>query len=147
MIDIKKRVLEVLDKTHLMSLATMDDAGVWVADVIFIYDKDLNIYWLSAPEARHSQAVLKNNKVAGTITYSTKKNEPNFGIQLEGRVERLEGIQFILVAKHWAKRGHPAPDISKVATLLDGDCWYKMTPTKIELVDEENFGFERQILK
>ncbi len=130
-----------------MSLATVDDAGVWVADVIFIFDENWNIYWLSAPDTRHSQAILKNNKVAGTITLSTKKNEPNFGIQFEGKAERLEGIQFSLLVKHWAKRGHPAPEMSQALKLLDGDCWYKLLPTNIGLIDEENFGFDRQVVE
>jgi len=142
--NINTRVSEILTKTHLMSLATQDDAGVWVADVIFIYDEGWNIYWLSAPETRHSQAILKNNQVAGTITLSTKKGEPNLGIQFEGKAERLEGIQFNLIVKHWAKRGHPAPEISQALKLLDGDYWYKLVPTKIELIDESNFGFDRQ---
>ncbi|MFA6295179.1 MAG: pyridoxamine 5'-phosphate oxidase family protein [Candidatus Paceibacterota bacterium] len=147
MIDIRKRVLEVLNNTHLMSLGTSDKDGIWVADVIFLYDEDLNIYWLSAPDCRHSKAILENNKVAGSITYSTKNKELNFGIQLEGEVERLEGIRFDLIIKHWTKRNHKIPDISKALEVLGGDCWYKLTPTRIELIDEENFGFDRQKLK
>jgi hypothetical protein len=30
--------------------------------------------------------------------------------------------------------------------ILDGDLWYKLTPIKIGLVDEENFGSDRQEL-
>ncbi|MBX4200639.1 hypothetical protein KW786_00765 [Candidatus Parcubacteria bacterium] len=42
--DIKKLILEVLEKGYLMSLGTQDSAGVWVCDVIYIFDEDLNIY-------------------------------------------------------------------------------------------------------
>ena len=146
MVDIRKRVLEVLGQTHLMSLGTIDDGGVWVADVIFIYDDDLNIYWMSSPGCRHSAAILKNNKVAGTITYSTKSKESNFGIQLEGTVEKIEGVRFDLLIKHLTKRGHKIPNISKALEILDGDLWYKMTPAKIELIDEANFSFDKQQL-
>ena len=45
MFNVRERTLEVLKQTHLMSLATVDDGGVWVSDVIFIYDDNLNIYW------------------------------------------------------------------------------------------------------
>ena len=121
MIDIRERVLEILQTTHLMSLGTVDAGGVWVADVIFLYDDDLHIYWMSAPDARHSKAIVGNDKVAGTITYSTKSNEPNLGIQFEGRAERLEGVRFDLIIKHWTKRNHSIPDISKALEVLDGD--------------------------
>ena len=142
--DIRQLVKEVLDQGYLMSLATTDNGGVWVCDVIYIHDDDLNIYWMSDKNARHSQAIKKDNKVAGSITYSTKSKVPNFGIQFEGAAEQLEGIQFMLLIKHLAKRSYPAPDISQATKLMDGDVWYKLTPKKIGLIDEENFGYDRQ---
>lgn len=36
-------IKEVLEKGYLMSLATEDDGGVWVSDVIYIYDEKFNI--------------------------------------------------------------------------------------------------------
>ena len=146
MIDIRERIIEVLSQTHLMSLAISDVNGPWVADVIFIYDEDLNIYWMSDPETRHSQAILGNNRVAGSITYSTKSKEHNFGIQFEGVAEQLEGVQFNLLIKHLAKRNYPKPELAQALKILDGDLWYKLTPTKIGLVDEKNFGGDRQEL-
>lgn len=147
MVDRRSRVIEVLKNTHLMSLATLDEGGIWVADVIFLYDDDLNIYWISAPDTRHSKAILKNNKVAGTVTYSTKSKEPNFGIQFEGKAERLEGLRIDLIAKHWVKRGHKIPSVAEAKEWLGGECWYKLSPSKMELIDEKNFGFDRQSLK
>ena len=82
--------------------------------------------------------------VAGTITNSTKSKEPNFGIQFSGKAERLEGVRFNLIVKHWVKRNHKIPDISKALEVLEGDRWYKIAPTDIELIDEANFGFDRQ---
>lgn len=140
----RDRAMEVLRNTHLMSLGTFDGEGVWVADLIFLHDDDLNIYWISSPDARHSKAILKNEKVAGTITCSTKSKEPNFGIQFEGKAEKLEGLRIDLMAKHWAKRGHKIPSIAEATEWLGGESWYKLRPTKMELIDEVNFGFERQ---
>ena len=128
-----------------MSLGTMDDGGVWVADVIYIYDGDLNIYWMSDPECRHSKAISENNKVAGTITISTKSKELNLGIQIEGNAEKIEGKRFDLVIKHLAKRGYKIP--KNPIDILEGDSWYKLVPTKIERTDEEHFGFDKQELK
>ena len=45
--ELKQLIQEVLEKGYLMSLATLDDGGVWVADVIYIHDDDLNIFWMS----------------------------------------------------------------------------------------------------
>lgn len=144
MINIKNRIIEVLKNTHLMSLATNDENGPWVADVIFVHDNDLNIYWISDPNTRHSKAITFNKKVAGTITNSTKSKELNFGIQFEGRAEKLEGVQINLLTKHLAKRSRPKPTPSQAIEILNNKSWYKLTPTKIYLIDEENFGFNRQ---
>lgn len=144
MINIQDRVIEVLSKSHLMSLAIQDNEGPWIADVIFVYDEDLNIYWMSDSDTRHSKAVVENGKVAGTITHTTRSKEPNFGIQFEGKAEKLPGTQFELLVKHLAKRGYPVPKMSQAKKILDGDRWYKLVPTKMFLIDEENFGFKRQ---
>ncbi len=142
MVDIKKRISEVFKKGYLMSLGTVDDKGVWVADVIYIHDSDFNIYWMSKTFVRHSKAIdEENNKVAGTITVNDKKDE--LALQLEGRAEKIEGARLSLASKILKKRGlevlrHPKEVLKKDYS------WYKLTPTKICLIDEENFGRERK---
>ena len=143
--DIKARIKEILDKTHLMSLATMDDGGIWVCDVIFIYDDDFNLYWRSKLHRRHSKALLENSQVAGTITHTTKANEHNLGIQFSGNAKKIDGTRYDLAVKHAAKRNHLKPKESD--DVLQGDSWYMLTPDKIELIDEENFSFEKKSLE
>lgn len=142
--DIKKLVKEILEKGYLMSLATVDNGGVWVADVIFVFDSDLNIYWMSSPHVRHSKALLQNNKVAGTITVTSPK-EDNLGIQFEGTAEKIEGHRHDLAKKHYAKRKKPEPQ--ETDDVLEGDSWYVLKPKKIELIHEELFGFNKQTLE
>ena len=143
--DSKKRIIEVLDKTHLMSLGTSDTGGVWVADVIFIHDDDLKIYWMSDPNTRHSKSIEKDNRVAGTITVSNKVGEDNFGVQVEGIAEKIEGPRHDLAVKHFLKRNRSAP--REGDDILEGDSWYVLNPIKIELIDERNLGFEKFVLK
>ena len=140
--NVRPQVLEVLRNSHLMSLATWDESGLWVADLIFVYDDNLNLYWMSDPDCRHSKAILKHPAVAGSITVSTAKKEPNFGIQFEGHAKKIPGARYDLAVKHFAKRGHPAP--LETDDVLQGDSWYQLTPTKIRLIDEEHFGFHAQ---
>lgn len=139
--NLEKLIKEVLDRGYLMSLATMDDGGVWVSDVIYVYDDNLNIYWISSPDTRHSQAILKNPRVAGTITVSGP-GEDNLGIQFEGVAETIEGPRRDLAVKHYAKRNKPAPQ--ETEDVLEGDSWYQLRPEKIELIHEKLFGFEKQ---
>jgi uncharacterized protein YhbP (UPF0306 family) len=139
--DIKNLIKEVLEKGYLMSLGTHDEGGVWVCDVIFVHDDELNIYWMSKLHRRHSKAVLVNAKVAGTITVSGQ-GEDNLGIQFEGFAEKLEGSNDMLAKKHYTKRKKPEP--KETDDVLDGGSWYKMKPKKIELINEKLFGFDKQ---
>ena len=127
-----------------MSLATLDNGGLWVADVIYIYDEDLNIYWMSDPEVRHSKAVAENGQVAGTITISNNGKEPNLGIQFSGKAEKIDGNRHDLAIKHLVKRGRPEPEENE--DVLQGDSWYLLRPIKIDLIDEKNYGYDKKSL-
>ena len=65
--DIRVRIEEVLTRGHLLSLATVDDGGPWVADLGYVHDNDLTLYWLSRKNRRHSIAIKKKAKVAASI--------------------------------------------------------------------------------
>lgn len=138
--DIGALVRSILEKGHLLSLATVDEGGPWVSDLVYVFDDDLNIYWLSMPEARHSKAILKHPMVAGTVTISTRSKEPNEAIQIAGTAEKIEGDIIEMATKHLAKRGHPPP--TRVGEILEakGQVWYKLTPTKFCLNYEPLFG-------
>ncbi len=128
-----------------MSLATMDEGGLWVADVVFVFDENFNVYWMSDPEVRHSKAIFKNTQVAGSITISNKSKEPNLGIQFSGKAEKIDGARHDLAVKHLTKRGYPEP--KETDDVLRGDSWYVLRPIKIDLVDEENYGYDKKSLE
>ena len=140
--ELEKIIREILPKGHLMSLATVDDGGPWVSDVIYIYDDALNLYWISDPATRHSKALLQNSNVALTITVSNKSKEPNEGLQIAGVAEKLEGKQYELTKLHWGKRGKPPP--AEDSDYLEGDLWYKITPKLIDIISEPLWGFNKQ---
>lgn len=139
--DIRQLIREILDRGYLMSLATVDEGGIWVSDVIYVHDDELNIYWISDPDVRHSQAIAKNNGVAGTITVSGQ-GEDNLGIQFEGIAEKIDGDRYDLILKHYEKRNKPAPKESD--DVLEGDSWYVLRPKKIELINEKLYGFDKK---
>lgn len=143
MLQISELIKEVLEQGYLMSLATVDQGGVWVSDVVYI-NEEFDIYWISDEGCRHSQAILENPAVAATITISNN-GETDLGLQLEGVAEKLEGEREELFKRHLLKRGK---DPSKAKGVLNpGRSWYKLTPKKIELIYEKFFGFEKKILE
>ncbi len=140
-IDLRARVLEVLEKGYLMSLGSVDEGGVWVCDLLYVFDDTLKIYWTSSPRVRHSVAIEANSKVAGTITSNSPK-EDNFGIQFEGIARKLDDLRPDLLVKMFLKRKKIVP--ADIAEAMKGRSWYELTPTKIELIDEKNFGYKKQ---
>lgn len=140
--NLRERVKEVFAETHLMSLATSDAEGLWVADVLFVFDDELTIYWMSSPDARHSRAIGQGAGVAGTITASVAGKVPNFGLQFSGTAEKIKGPRYDLAVKHYEKRGRVAP--AEDEDVLKGRSWYQLTPASLWLIDEANFGYERQ---
>ena len=141
--NIRELVKGVLEKGYLMSLGTVDESGVWVADVIYIFDDNFNIYWMSKLYRRHSKAISENSKVAGTITVSGQ-GEDNLGIQFSGVAEKIEGARYDLAVKHYERRKKPKP--SETDDVLQGGSWYMLKPQKIELIYERLFGFNKQNL-
>lgn len=137
-------ICTVLEKGRLLHLATVDDSGPWVSDVIYVHDDALNLYWLSMPEARHSQAILKNTQVAGTVTISTRPQEPNEALQISGVAEKIEGDILEMAIKHRSKRNRQAPLREGEVLEEKGQSWYKLTPEKILLNYEPIFGREHQ---
>lgn len=142
--NIKDLVREVLEKGYVMSLGTLDENGVWVADVTYVYDENFNLYWISDPNTRHSKAILNNKKAAGTITVSVN-GEKDIGAQFEGIAEKLNGPQYELAKKHYAKRAKKIP--KETDDILGQNSWYMLRPVKIELIYEKYYGFEKKSLE
>lgn len=139
--ELKELAKKVLADAHSMSLGTVDEGGVWVSEVVFISDEGFNVYWSSMPSARHSKAIEKNSAVACAITasFETKKER---ALQMAGTVEKVEGTLLEYEKKLQEKRGSGI--LETVGGILYGRAWYKLTPTKVELVHNELFGYKKQ---
>ena len=142
--DLHETIQGILEKGYLMSIATLDDGGVWVSDVIYVFDDEFNLYWMSDPDVRHSKAMLKNNLVSGTVTINGPGKE-NLGIQFSGQASKIDGVRYDLAQKHFAKRGKDEP--KEEDDILEGDSWYVLKPDFFDIIDESQWGFEKKKFK
>lgn len=137
---------EILRNGYLLSLGICDDQGVWVADVIYTFDDAFNVYWMSKAGQRHSKAIDGAfPQVAGTITLTTGPDIADAGLQLAGRAERVESISEDSLTHYFHKRNKPLP--LGVQEKISDPCWYKMTPSAIELIYKQEFGYKRQTVR
>ena len=142
-LNLKQRIIEVLEKGYLLSIGTVDDGGPWVSDVRYVSDDDCKIYWMSDPKCRHSKAIEKNPKIAATIEINFNFGTPNLGLQISGNARKLGLMRPDLAIKYVTRRGKPKP--SQASAILNGGYhWYELSPEFIELNDEENFGFDNK---
>jgi uncharacterized protein YhbP (UPF0306 family) len=140
----KELIKEILTKGYLMSLGTHDDGGVWVSDVVYMFDDELRIYWISSPEVRHSRAIAEGAPVAGTITLSGP-GEKNMGIQFSGTAIKIEGPRWDLAKVYYQKLNKPEP--REDDNILRGRSWYQLIPHVIDLTYEPLYGFGKQKLE
>lgn len=142
--ELKGLAAKVLEDAYVMSLGTVDEGGVWVADVIQVHDEGLSLYWLSLPRARHSRAIEGNPKVACSVTADWTTGRER-ALQVEGIARKVEGNLPELERRIDAKRGYA--DTEEGDALEGGHSWYVLRPTKVELIDSRLFGFKKQAVE
>ena len=96
-----------------MTLATCAGDAPWAATVFFASD-DLRLYFFSAPESRHCQNLVANSRVAVTIQEDYKDWRKIKGVQLEGRVELVDGV--VAKAKAMTVYALKFPEVIKLFT-------------------------------
>ncbi len=125
-----------------MSLGVSDEQGVWVADVIFAHDDEFNIYWMSTADRRHSMAIEANPNVAAAITATQRPGDSDSGVQMSGKAKAIDSVPREVALRYFRKQNKPAP--AEDFVVLEDHQWYVLRPTRIELIDEARFGYDRQ---
>jgi uncharacterized protein YhbP (UPF0306 family) len=143
----REQALQYLQNHHVMTLATVDPAGVWAA-ALFYTSQEFDIFFLSAAHTRHAQNVITNPKVSATIQENYTDWTQIKGIQLEGTVIQLHGQQKKEAINHYLAHfpfiqnaGQP---IEKALAKVS---WYCLTPQKLYFIDNsKGFGQREEIL-
>jgi nitroimidazol reductase NimA-like FMN-containing flavoprotein (pyridoxamine 5'-phosphate oxidase superfamily) len=140
--DIKKILQKKLKKVRIMQLATAINNRPWACNVHFYSDDDLNFYWSSTPERRHSKEIKQNPNVA--IAVKIHEDTPNeqyvICIAAEGKAELLPDSEVKKIGKQYFSK--LTKDDSFLKEILTGKSsfkFYRFKPTRIVLFDTKNF--------
>ena len=87
--EVEELVREYLKTARMMQVATVSGDQPWNCTLYFASDDDLNIYWISTTETRHSKEITKNPKVAVAIPVRFE-DLTVVGLQLEGDARLVE---------------------------------------------------------
>lgn len=127
---------------HVMQLATSGANVPWVCNVHFDVDDDLNLYWLSDTDCRHSQDIAKNPQVAAALVVS--EQPPLVGLQIAGKAELLpfEGHEAVLT--HYAARHERETLVADALSGKVGFKLYRLVPEFIDVIDQKNLPNHRK---
>lgn len=129
--DVEMIIREYITKSLHMSLATSKGDEPWVTEVHFTYDEQLNLYWRSLIDRRHSQEIMLNPRVAGNIVKQHNIDESPHAIYFEGRAELIEDeSQYDKLFPLFKKRLQATEDIVEDAKKADGHKFFKVTVSK-----------------
>ncbi len=86
---IEELIREYVKNGRMMQIATANGDQPWSCIVYYASDTDLNLYWISKPDTRHSREIQINSKVAGSIPIKFD-DLIVVGVQLEGDAKLVD---------------------------------------------------------
>jgi uncharacterized protein YhbP (UPF0306 family) len=146
--NLKKEIDNYLKTQKLMSVATYGEYP-WIANVYYVHDSDLNLYFLSKHWREHCKAIDQNEKVAVAIADSSQPiYRPQKGLQISGTaapVSVISSLQWMF--KMWNKliAGAKGEKLSDPKKFLDAGFSkvYKITPKRIKFFNTELWSKEQ----
>ena len=153
--DLFNSIQSFLNEHNTISVATTDNQELSSATVFYVSDEKLNIFFISFPDSRHIQHILKNAKVAATINEDVKDWLEISGLQLKGKVHKVteQDQEFVLdiYKKKFSYietllRAPKTDDERKIADQFRAISVYRLIPDWVRLIDNASgFGAKREM--
>jgi len=141
MSELKNLIESYIKDQKLVQIATLNDNQPWISSVFYLCDSDLNLYWISLPDTRHSQHILNNLNTAATVVALGEAGKDIAAVQMEGNSvivnDKKEIEEIIIQYCKLYNRGDKWLD-----EYLAGENphkLYKFTPKSYELFDTKNY--------
>lgn len=142
--DLAARIETFLDAHHVMTLATVGDAGAHAASLMYAR-ACFTLQWTSDPQSRHSQHLERDARVTATVAPDYADFRVIRGLQIAGRARRLDGraaeeARAALVARY-AFLAELAAGPPKLRAAFEKAAFYAVVPERITLIDNaRGFG-------
>lgn len=122
-------VENLVKRNRFLVLATTNGSRPWATPLEYVVGDDLDLYYFSPAETRHSNDVETNPEAAVTIydadqsDYTGQATFALGGVQVEATVERIDGPDYPKVAAETIERWSlPMPPY--VCYRITGNRWY-----------------------
>jgi uncharacterized protein YhbP (UPF0306 family) len=143
------RIETFLDAHHVMTLATVGDAGAHAASLMYAR-AGFTLHWTSDPQSRHSQHLERDVRVTATVAPDYADFRVIRGLQIAGRARRLDGsaaeeARAALVARY-AFLAELASGPPKLRAAFEKAAFYAVVPERITLIDNAlGFGHKETL--
>jgi uncharacterized protein len=137
---IDKRIIRMLKKHHIFTLATSSQNHPWCATCFYVYHEESNrIIFTSEKHTRHIAEGIAQTEVSGAIALETRMIGKIRGIQFSGTLAEMTGEDYTHAVKHYLKRfPYAAPYLKDTAVWAIAPAHLKMTDNRL--------GFGKKII-
>ncbi len=124
-----------------MTVATTSPHGApRAADVYFVSDENLNLYFYSDPASRHGRNIPRDSRVAATVRYESMDWHEIKGVQIEGTAARVDDPAER--EKAWRLMCEKFPFYESFTDVVAHLEMYRITPQRIRWIDNsQSFGY------
>jgi uncharacterized protein YhbP (UPF0306 family) len=139
---VEEIVRQYLPEVNIMQLATSVNDRPWLCAVHYYTDEQLNFYWISTVDRRHSREIKQNPSVTAYVLVHENTPDENYviGISVSGTAELIgDNINKEFVEEYRAKL---KKDPNALRSMMGGENplkFYRLKPNKIVLFDNKNF--------
>lgn len=136
--DIREKLKSFLASNDLLSLATSDGKEVYACNLHYYADSEFNLYFVSRPDRKHSENILKHPQVSLCI-YDPKYDEEMMvsGIQMKWICTQYttnDGIEHMKAYYEKFPEKYNA-EIKEILENYDFRSFYKIEPKWVRVID------------
>lgn len=143
----RERALAYLGGHNVATLSTCGSDGPWAA-AVFYASESFTLYFLSLPSSRHGRNLAADPRAAATVQEDYRDWPEIKGIQMEGRVAVLAGLDRERALRLYARKFPLIADPAEagISDALSRVWWYSLIPERVYFVDNSvGFGHRDQV--
>ncbi len=85
-----KHISDFIKNNHLLTLCANAHSDLWCANCYYVFDqKQMSLFIMTSESSHHSQLMMINKNITGTVAPQPKNIMDIKGIQFKGHIEKL----------------------------------------------------------